>query len=96
MKRNLPKHRELWALVKRVRSSIDDDWRADEESEEPSTTLTVGWDPDTGRWSYQTGDNSYTGGAYGFSHWAVVYVARRTPLRETAREIRSQLNELCW
>ena len=35
--------------------------------------VTIGADSELS-WSYQTGDNSYTGGAYGYPHWAVIQV----------------------
>lgn len=47
-------------------------------------------------WSYQTGDNSFTGGAYSFQHWSVKNI---TPMdskqerREIARDIVSELAE---
>ncbi len=56
-----------------------------------SLCLTVGWSPDTGKWSYQTGDNSYTGGAYGHPIWAVVWITADSVPAEVAEEI---LNEL--
>ena len=33
--------------------------------------LTVGYDPKTGEWDYQTGDNSYSGAAYFYPVWGV-------------------------
>jgi len=61
---------------------------------EGSITLTVGADG-KGRksWSFQTGDNSYTGGAYLYPHWAVVEVESSTNSEELARDIVNQLEE---
>lgn len=56
-----------------------------------SVCLTVGWTPETGGWHYQTGDNSYTGGAYGHAIWAVVWITSDSIPDEVADEI---LNEL--
>lgn len=42
-------------------------------------------------WSYQTGDNSYTGGAYGHPFWGVVSLYRRSNSAALADDIREQL-----
>jgi hypothetical protein len=59
--------------------------------------LTVGWSLD-GRWSWQTGDNSFTGSAYYHPHWAVVTLdpSMKTvrASRAVAREIIDQLQDL--
>ena len=57
-------------------------------------TLTVGADG-KGRksWSFQTGDNSFTGGAYLYPHWAVVEVESDSNSDELARSIVDQLEE---
>jgi hypothetical protein len=89
----LPKIKELTALVKHVKKHIADDYRASEEDTAPSMQLTVATDG-SGAWDYQTGDNSFTGGAYSFPHWAVVSVYRRSKSADLAREIRSQLADL--
>jgi hypothetical protein len=36
-------------------------------------------------WGYQTGDNSFTGGAYGHPYWGVVYLTRDADVMEIAR-----------
>lgn len=58
-----------------------------------SETLTVGWTP-SGGWSYQTGDNSFTGGAYGHPVWAVVYLTADSIPDEVAGEILDELSEM--
>jgi hypothetical protein len=100
----LPSVGELAALVRAVKADIGDEYRADEYDTVPGICLTVGWtDKDgwgggveyrAGEWSYQTGDNSYSGGAYGYPHWAVVSVYRRSDSRALARDIRNQLADL--
>jgi hypothetical protein len=101
MSLKLPTVKDLAALIRAIKATIGDEYRADEYDTVPGICLTVGWtDRDMGRhhnageWSYQTGDNSYTGGAYGYPHWAVVSVYRRSDSRALAREIRSQLADL--
>jgi len=46
----------------------------DDEGNQGVLQLTVGFNDDMSEWGAQTGDNSYTGGAYSFPHWSVVYV----------------------
>lgn len=89
----LPTIRDLAALVRAVKADIGDEYRADPDDDIPGILLTVGWSVD-GQWSFQTGDNSYTGGAYGYPHWGVVSVYRRSNARELAREIREQLADV--
>ena len=99
MKPKLPSIRELSALVRHVSQQVPRvsdhdaaDYRMDEDSL-PSIDLTIGWDPETGDWSYQTGDNSFNGGAYGYPVWAVTSVYRRQDSRAVARDLVDQLWE---
>lgn len=90
----LPTIRDLAALVRAVKADISDEYRASEDDDTPGICLTVGWSADTGEWSYQTGDNSFTGGAYHYPHWAVVSIYRGCNSRDVARDIREQLADL--
>jgi hypothetical protein len=56
--------------------------------------LTVGCSADGNSWGYQTGDNSFTGGAYGQPHWAVTSVVPDSTAEELYTEIVGQLEEL--
>ena len=73
--------------------SPEDFASAIEEDEAPYNYLTVGMN-DSGEWSFQTGDNSFTGGAYGYAHWAVVSVFEDSDPEEVYQEIVSQLEDL--
>jgi len=87
----LPTIKVLAELVSGIKSTIADDYRAfDDILGEPSIQLTVGID-DTGGWGYQTGDNSYSGAAYHYPHWAVTAVYRNSNCREVAKEIQEEL-----
>ena len=90
----LPSRSELASLVRSVRSDISPEYRSsdDPDDETPAICLTVGADR-SGRWSYQTGDNSFTGGAYGFASWAVVTVDKGANSFALADEIRSELGD---
>lgn len=89
-------------LVAALIPTIDDDYRASDDPEDntPGICLTVGFTPETPdrdySWHYQTGDNSFTGGAYGHPHWAVVSIYRDSIPSEVAEEIASQIGELIY
>lgn len=70
------------ANLKDWKDYISDDPKDFEEGEIPYNTLTVGLNDKGSEWSYQTGDNSFTGGAYGSPHWAVVYFFKGTSALE--------------
>lgn len=72
------------ALLRLLKRDIGDDYRAYEDSETPSMLVTFGLDAD-GEWAYQTGDNSYVGGAYGCAHWGLVYLDRRSNCKSLAQ-----------
>ena len=88
-------------LVASLIPQIDDDYRAsdDPEDDTPGMCLTIGFKPAAihkdASWSYQTGDNSYTGGAYGCPHWAVVSLYRDSVVSEVVDDIASQIHDLC-
>lgn len=96
MKAKLPTIKELSALFVSLKSEIGDEYRASDDPDDdmPGMCVTIGNDPETGSWNYQTGDNSYTGGAYGSPDWAVVYLYRRSNSRNLARDAIDQLAEL--
>lgn len=89
---------EWVALVADLIPTIADDYRAtdDPDDNEPGMCLTVASDNELSQWSYQTGDNSFSGGAYGLPHWAVVYLSRDSDPAQVAEDIASQLGELIW
>jgi hypothetical protein len=90
----LPLIKHLAPLIKNIKRSISDDCRAFSDDEIPGIQLTVGWNNETGEWDFQTGYNSYSGGAYFYPHWAVVGVYRRSNSNELARDIQNQLADL--
>jgi hypothetical protein len=83
---------EIKELLISLKSDICDDYRTDEK-DLPGMVVTIGYSPN-GDWDYQTGDNSFTGGAYGHPHWAVVHLYRRSNSLELARSVIDQLWEL--
>ena len=68
---------------------------ADPESDEwLGMDLTVATDDGWNEWSYQTGDNSYTGGCYFFHHWAVVTYYGDETADDMVASVLDQLGEL--
>jgi hypothetical protein len=91
----LPTIAEIRSLLVSLKPTIGDEYRSEGcEDGPPSMDVTVGWTPSTGSWSYQTGDNSFTGGAYGHPHWAVVSLNRRSNSTELAKDVIEQLADL--
>lgn len=93
--KNLPKQNEIRKLLVALKADICDDYRCSDDPDDttPGMVVTIGWTPETGGWSYQTGDNSFTGGAYGHPVWAVVYLYRRSNCAELANEALNELAE---
>ena len=56
--------------------------------------LTIAISDDGESWNFQTGDNSYTGGAYGLPHWAVTAIYPGCEAEDVADDVLSQLVDL--
>lgn len=67
--------------------------KSDMLSKGDALDLTVGYDPKTGKWSYQTGDNSYMGAAYHFPVWGVTTIYSRSRSRDLAEEVLGQIED---
>jgi hypothetical protein len=94
LKRMIPQ----WTrLLKNLKPDIQDDYRASDEDETPGMSVTIGFTPETEEkacsWGYQTGDNSFTGGAYGHPHWAVISLYRRSNCRELAEYAADEIGD---
>lgn len=84
---------EVESLLKGLKKDIGDEYRASEDDEVPGMLVTIGAElaEEGVSWGYQTGDNSYTGGAYGFQNWAVIYLYRRSNCKALAKDAVEQL-----
>lgn len=86
-------------LFKSLKADIGDEYRCsdDPDDDKPGMCVTIGFTPETEdgdcSWSYQTGDNSFTGGAYGHQFWAVVYLYRDSNSMELAALAADELAE---
>ena len=88
----LPSQSVLAKLLVQLKADIGDEYRAYDEDETPGMLVTVGAD-DKGNWAYQTGDNSYTGGAYLYPHWGVIALYRDSNCKDLAKDIQYQISE---
>lgn len=93
--------KQIAALLVCLKRDIGDDYRASDDPDDntPGMCVTIGFTPASEdlpySWSYQTGDNSFTGGAYGHPHWGVVSLYRRSNSRELAKDCVDQISEAC-
>jgi hypothetical protein len=99
MNPKFPTITEISTLIKVLKKQIGDEYRStnqDPDDSRPSMDVTLGWTPEDGSWNYQTGDNSFTGGAYGHPHWAVTTIDRRSNSKEVAKDLIDQLADLYY
>jgi hypothetical protein len=96
---------EWTQLLKALQGDICDDYRCtdDPDDNQPGMFVTFGFTPSneerdvSARWSYQTGDNSFTGGAYGHPVWGVVYLYRDSDCAELAQGAADEIEDsLCY
>jgi len=89
--------------IKNLIFSNIDDWRyiardvginCEPVEENQYMDLTIATDDCGIQWNYQTGDNSFTGGAYGLPHWAVTSITPDSDPLEVYEYIIDELNEL--
>ena len=83
----LPTIKDVSALLISLKKYIADDYRAFDGDNRPGMCVTIGVNPKTGEWDYQTGDNSYSGAAYFYKHWGVGYLYRNSNCRELAKQM---------
>ena len=94
--------REIAALITELKSNpsyraymlASDPDNYNNEGERRGLQLTVACNDEQTEWSWQSGDNSYTGGAYSFPHWAVVEIFARDKVSDIVNDIFSQWAEL--
>ena len=83
---------DVTRLVKAVKSDIQEDYRAYEDDEYPGILLTIASNNLNGDdWGFQTGDNSYSGGAYHYHFWGVAGVYQDSNCRDVAKDLVSQV-----
>ena len=58
---------------------------------EEGMDLTVGYDPKSKEWDYQTGDNSYSGPVYHYKIWGVTTIFPKSNSRDLAEDVVNQI-----
>jgi len=100
---NDKKIQDLWRYynlkgIKALIEHVKEDIKRFDDIEYTDITIATDFeqDPITGsiEWVYQTGDNSYTGSCYGYSHWAIGSVDDGTDSTQLAMDLVDQLEEL--
>jgi hypothetical protein len=97
MKTKLPAISHLTPIIKHLKKQICDDYIAEDDIL-PSIDITIGYTPrkyfsddltdyEDEKWNYQSGDNSYSGSAYGHPIWVVATIYRRSNSTELAKEL---------
>ena len=95
----LPSLARVAECLMAIKPGIMNDCRASDDPDDtlPGIQVTLGADcEDRGNWAIQTGDNSYSGAAYGYRYWGVSALYRRTNCRELAAELIDQIVEQWW
>jgi hypothetical protein len=91
----MPTIKDITDLLISLKSQICDDDRASDDLDDtlPGMQVTIGYTPDDKSWDYQTGDNSFTGSAYGHPYWAVIDLYRKSNCRDLARDAVNELKD---
>lgn len=55
--------------------------------------LTVGFNPSSKEWDYQTGDNSFAGACYHYPVWGVTTIFPRSRSKDLAKEVVNQIKD---
>lgn len=83
---------EFTAVLIAVKKSTHwPDFDKDDYGQPAFNCVTFGANDDLTEWDWQSGDNSFSGGAYFYPHWGVVYFRPRTNCREIALEALEQI-----
>ena len=98
---------ELYSLLVAIKKDADwrtlrRDFRDDPDDSTPYIDVTIGCTFDFTEgcitWSYQTGDNSFTGGAYSHPEWFTTSILSRSNCEDLAKdlieEIEGRIHEL--
>jgi len=89
--------RDLIPLLATLKKDIGDEYRAsdDPEDETPGMQITIACNKEMTDWTYQTGDNSYSGSCYHYPYWGVGSLYRDTKPEDLADElIDDMLNQI--
>lgn len=93
---------EVLEVLTLLQSEIGDDYQSsiqdfDCDNDEPMMDVTFACSDSMEDWTYQTGSNEYSGSAYSFPHWAVVYLGKyddADALKDMAAQVIDDLQDL--
>ena len=88
-----PMSAEVYSDIKNFIFSNIDIFRSD-AAEYDGLDLTIAVDDSGQSWNFQTGDNSFTGGAYGLPHWGVVTISSDSDPLHVYNDVIDQLEDL--
>lgn len=84
----MEQHRDLiLGILAEEQADICPEYLAYREDEEPGILVTFAVDDDPEYLAYQTGDTSFSGGCYQYSHWASVAVYADSDLHSLADDV---------
>ena len=86
--------REVASLLRSLKKQIADDYRASDDVDDnrPGMSVTIGTN-DMISWTYQTGDNSYSGSCYSCKSWGVISLYRNSNCLELAKQAVDEMAE---
>lgn len=84
--------KDLCNLIEYLKTEITSDIR-DNDNEAPYMQITISVNKDCTTWSYQSGDNSYTGSCYGDPYWGVTDIVNGYSTRDIAKYLINDLSQ---
>ena len=84
---------DIYQTLRSLKPHIDDEFRVSDDPDDDTPGMQVTFGADETGWSYQTGDTSFSGGAYHYRHWGVCYLYRNSNCRELARQAYEEIRE---
>lgn len=80
----------LIQVIDHLKTEITEDMK-DDDDDTPYMQITISNNSDLTTWSYQSGDNSYTGSCYGDPFWGVGYICKDSDSYQIANDLISDL-----
>lgn len=91
---------EVIELIEHCKKFIGEEYRSvsqDVDDNTPMMDITISCDDSLEEWTYQTGDNSYTGSCYHYPYWGVTSIDRESNSKEIAEYlIDDMLENMYW
>lgn len=90
--------KDLYQLLLSIKKDIDRDTLIETgdgfvQGIDVTVGCTFDFDNSEISWSYQTGDNSFTGGAYGHPEWFTTSLLKRANCRDAANDLINEIHD---